>query len=141
MCHSMAFCPLELLLPFFAMERSQILLSPPDSWRAHAPVFVWDLQVCSVDASVQPPSYGIELGGGKFRETEATRLGSRGGPIAPVGNLPSGLGSGPTRAAEDSPIHQAGPNEFSRLDFCANLCGSSRCMCGPTAGFTCGASN
>lgn len=32
------------------------------------------LQVVAVDLSVQPPSYGIELPGGGYRETEGGRL-------------------------------------------------------------------
>ena len=49
----------------------------------HIEISPWLLQqVCSVDASVQPPSYGIELGD-HFRETEANRLAPRGsGPAS-----------------------------------------------------------
>ena len=49
-------------------------------------------QVCSVDASVQPPSYGIELGD-HFRETEATRLAPRGSGATPPPQPPNSAAS------------------------------------------------
>ncbi|KAK9818689.1 hypothetical protein WJX74_006255 [Apatococcus lobatus] len=55
-------------------------------------------KVCSVDSSVQPFSYGIELGD-HFRETEASRLAPRGSGATPPSQLPTAVGSRPSEPA------------------------------------------
>lgn len=79
------------------------------SWLARAMVSL--LQVVSVDKSVQPWSYGVQLGlSGTIRETEATRLAPR--TASPTAGRPTVLLQPAAAAVSQNQAHTDADDDF-----------------------------